>query len=139
MEIKPLLLKSIEEKFKVSCVINQLEKEIKDLAKSKVLKKYKDHKFVYTNNLEFELFKVLTDFHVYNTEIPKVRVIIWFTATENNRLLKKQLERLKKYKSENQTREWFEQCPLREQLWEQYTWSLDLDYVLNTDMELSWK
>lgn len=134
MNIKQLLSDSLEERFKAGCVIKELEEMIREMAKEKTFKKYKNHKIT-RNELEFELFDVSTRFDILYLNDKKVTITLIYTVC--SKLPKDKSDRLKRFKEHYRKMGWAEECNLKIPIWQEFIYEVELDNVLNDTINLT--
>ena len=136
MELKELLLESIQDRFFAHVKIKAIEKKIETDLDKKLFEKYKNTSY-FKDGMNFKLIKVsshLGNWSSSSLEINKVGVRLFFITT--SKLPKKKRERLDKSVEHLNKHGSFEWNNFKVPIWETLCYNLELDQVLEDKISL---
>ena len=129
------LLESLKERFKANAVVEELEKQIIDIAERKIYDKYISQS-IFRNDMEFELYGVNASFHTYSDSIRIREVEVTLSYTCKSKLPKSKRDRLSEAKKEYGK---FKRLPFsyhKVPIWHEFHYSLNLSHVLEGTFNL---
>src|SRR6478752_2857839 len=99
MDIIKLLEEAIGQSFKYYSVVEALGKQIAEIARVQVFKKYKDKK-IFRNAIEYELYHAVSSmsFSPDDLSMPEVNIRLVYTVTSQTKLTRSQKDKLKRAK-----------------------------------------
>ena len=136
MELKELLLKSIQDRFFAEVKIKAIEKKIETNLNKKLFEKYKNTSY-FKYGMNFKLIKVSSELGNWSSsrlEINEVEVNLFFITT--SKLPKNKRERLNKaveYLDKNGRFEW---NSFKIPIWETLCYNIELDKLLEDNVNL---
>lgn len=101
MNILKLLKRSLKDKFKANCVVEECKKKIMELAEEQTIEKYRT-KNITRNGMDFELIGVKTWFNIYDYEIKHVGIrLIFVVCSKLPKFKRDRVQKIKQHFEEN--------------------------------------